>query len=280
MEQATEIKNIADTVYFSTIWRDMFCEHRLKGHGLIWIESGFLLIESPKFRLEAGPGSYVFWRRDCTATLKKLPVDGTPFRGIAINLSRDFLKTFFAEHLASSRLPSKVGSIPTPAVRIDESANIATVFDQLKPFENDLNALDENVLHEILNRTTSKLLQTDSRYYPTLFDFYETWKIDLMDFMEKHFTEDLSMSEFATYTGRSLATFKRDFEKISTLSPERWVMEQRLVLARHLMKDKGMLPNEALLASGFKNRSHFSASFKRRFGCSPTQLLRNSGVSN
>lgn len=275
MEQAKEIKNIADTVYFSTIRSDMFCENRLKGHGLMWIESGRLLIESPNFRLEAGAGDYVFWRRDCTASLKKLPVGETPFRSIAINLSRDFLKNYFAERLASSRLPSKVSSIATPALQIENTESISTIFDQLRPFSGRLDEFDESVLHDILCSATEILLQTDARYYPTLFDFYETWKIDLMDFMEKHFTEDLSMSEFATYTGRSLATFKRDFEKISTLSPERWVMEQRLMLARHLMKDKGMHPNDALIASGFKNRSHFSASFKRRFGCSPTQLMRN-----
>lgn len=30
---------------------------------------------------------------------------------------------------------------------------------------------------------------------------------------------DFSMEDLATFTGRSLATFKRDFKKISTLTP-------------------------------------------------------------
>jgi hypothetical protein len=30
---------------------------------------------------------------------------------------------------------------------------------------------------------------------------------------------DLSLEEMASYTGRSLASFKRDFKKISPLSP-------------------------------------------------------------
>ena len=36
-------------------------------------------------------------------------------------------------------------------------------------------------------------------------------KIDLYDFMEKHYKCDMSMSEFAKASGRSLSTFKRDF---------------------------------------------------------------------
>jgi AraC family transcriptional regulator, exoenzyme S synthesis regulatory protein ExsA len=55
------------------------------------------------------------------------------------------------------------------------------------------------------------------------------WKIDLLDFMEKNFCEDLSMEEFASYSGRSLATFKRDFKKASPLSPQKWLIEKPLL---------------------------------------------------
>lgn len=67
------------------------------------------------------------------------------------------------------------------------------------------------------------LLQTNIRFFPTLFDFYRDWNVDLKEFMEDHFTENLSLSEFASYSGRSLATFKRDFLKITELSPAKWL---------------------------------------------------------
>ncbi len=53
-----------------------------------------------------------------------------------------------------------------------------------------------------------------------------------MDFMEQNYTEDLTLEEFASYTGRSLATFKRDFAKVSPLPPQRWIMEHRLEKAK------------------------------------------------
>ena len=49
--------------------------------------------------------------------------------------------------------------------------------------------------------------------------FNEPWKIDIMAFMEEYYTRHMSLSEFANYTGRSLATFKRDFAKMNDVTP-------------------------------------------------------------
>ena len=55
------------------------------------------------------------------------------------------------------------------------------------------------------------LLHIDKRFAPMLFDFNEPWKIDILDFMNENYMYEFSMEELAHYTGRSLATFKRDF---------------------------------------------------------------------
>lgn len=96
-------------------------------------------------------------------------------------------------------------------------------------------------------------------------------KIDLKDFMEKHFRSDMSMSEFALATGRSLSTFKRDFKKISDLSPERWLTDRRLRAAYELLR-RGHRVADTCFDVGFKNVSHFSAIFKRKFGVTPSQV--------
>lgn len=96
-------------------------------------------------------------------------------------------------------------------------------------------------------------------------------KIDLKDFMEKHFRSDMSMSEFALATGRSLSTFKRDFKKISDLSPERWLTDRRLRAAYELLR-RGHRVADTCFDVGLKNVSHFSAIFKRKFGVTPSQV--------
>lgn len=98
-------------------------------------------------------------------------------------------------------------------------------------------------------------------------------KIDLQDFMEKHYRSDMSMSEFAKASGRSLSTFKRDFKRFSELSPERWLTARRLRAARELLR-RGRRVSDACFDVGFKNVSHFSAIFKKKFGITPGEARK------
>lgn len=80
------------------------------------------------------------------------------------------------------------------------------------------------------------LLHTDKNLYASLFDFVEPWKIDILDYLNENYMCDLSMEEIASYTGRSLATFKRDFAKVSELTPQKWIIKRRLEAAHDLIK--------------------------------------------
>ena len=87
--------------------------------------------------------------------------------------------------------------------------------------------------------------------------------------------DELTMEEIARYTGRSLATFKRDFKKISNLSPQKWLIKRRLEAARLLLQEPGKKVQEVYLEVGFRNPSHFSKAFKALYGIAPTEIIRN-----
>lgn len=80
------------------------------------------------------------------------------------------------------------------------------------------------------------------------------------------------MEEFANYTGRSLATFKRDFARISDVTPQKWLNEKRLVRAEEMLRKGKATIKDVYYLVGFKNRSHFSTIFKKRFGMPPSQV--------
>ena len=81
------------------------------------------------------------------------------------------------------------------------------------------------------------------------------------------------MNEIASYTGRSLATFKRDFKKVSDLTPEKWLIRKRLEVAYRLIKEEHRKVVEVYAEVGFKNPSHFSTAFKKQYGIPPTALV-------
>jgi AraC-like DNA-binding protein len=67
-----------------------------------------------------------------------------------------------------------------------------------------------------------------------LFDFSEPHKIDLEAYMNRHFSYNVPLAQFAKLTGRSLSTFKRDFVKIFHTTPEKWLQKRRLEMAHFL----------------------------------------------
>ena len=90
--------------------------------------------------------------------------------------------------------------------------------------------------------------------------------------MHKNFHFNVSLKRFAYLTGRSLATFKRDFEKIFHLSPSRWLLQRRLQEAHYRIREKGAKPSEVYLDLGFEDLSHFSFAFRKKYGIPPSRL--------
>ena len=90
--------------------------------------------------------------------------------------------------------------------------------------------------------------------------------------MQNNFMFNMPLEKFAYLTGRSLTTFKRDFQKLYNQSPQRWLTRRRLELAYYQLVEKKRKPVEVYLETGFENLSHFSFAFKKHFGYSPTEL--------
>ncbi len=99
---------------------------------------------------------------------------------------------------------------------------------------------------------------------------HEPQQVSLQRVMNENYCFNLKLEQFAQLSNRSLATFKRDFEKIYGTTPGKWLLEQRLNHAFRLLKDKQKTINEASFESGFESASHFSRSFKKRFGLVPS----------
>lgn len=83
---------------------------------------------------------------------------------------------------------------------------------------------------------------------------------------------NLPLQKFGYLTGRSLTTFKRDFSKAFSTTPQRWLTQKRLELAHYQFVEKKKKPIDVCFEVGFENLSHFSYAFKKQFGYSPTQL--------
>ena len=170
------------------------------------------------------------------------------------------------------KAPANTPKLDSGVIKLPKTAEITSLFASMTPyFDPDVKPQDD-FMQLKLQEGLLTLLHIDKRFAPTLFDFNEPWKIDILDFMNKNYMYEFTMEELAHYTGRSLATFKRDFKKVSDLTPEKWLIRKRLEAAYDLMKEGRRKIADVYTEVGFKNQSHFSSAFKKMYGVSPTAL--------
>jgi AraC-like DNA-binding protein len=99
----------------------------------------------------------------------------------------------------------------------------------------------------------------------------EPKSVSLERVMQDNYCFNLKLEQYATLCNRSLSAFKRDFQKQFKVTPGKWLLEKRLQQALALLKNRDKPVSEAAFESGFENISHFSRSFKQRFGFSPIE---------
>jgi len=206
-------------------------------------------------------------RKNQLGTITKTPLDGEDYQTIVICLKEDLLRGMALEEQIEVR---KKYSGP-PNILIPGNDFLRGFFQSVMPYvrhpEEKL-ATDMGTLK--VKEGVQLLLHAVPELREFLFDFSDPYKIDLEKFMLGNFHFNVPVEKFARLTGRSLAGFKRDFQKTFGMAPRQWLQERRLTEARHLIEKKNKKPSAIYLDLGFESLSHFSHSFKKKFGKAPT----------
>jgi len=94
-----------------------------------------------------------------------------------------------------------------------------------------------------------------------------------IDYIEAHFTEDLSVGELAAVVGINRFHFAHTFKTETGQSPYQFLMERRIREAKYLLMTD--LPLAILAVTlGFADQSHFTKRFKATTGMSPGDYRR------
>ncbi|MBI3221387.1 MAG: helix-turn-helix transcriptional regulator [Bacteroidetes bacterium] len=236
-------------------------------HMLIWFISGETKIVQAEATYFFKKGDIFLIPRNQLATIINYPSNGQPHKTVVMHLSTKRLRDFYANlHVKPKALESqKIYSFNHHPLLESCLASLVPYFE--------MKELPLNIASLKITEAISIIRAIDKEIDNVLANFEEPGKIDLADYMERNFMFNLPLEKFGYLTGRSLTTFKRDFNRIFNTTPQRWLTQKRLELAHYHFVEKKKRPIDVCYEVGFENLSHFSYAFKKHFGYPPTDLI-------
>lgn len=194
------------------------------------------------------------------------------FKTILIFFDNNTLSDFYVKYarlIAGMKDKRKPGSQSFVSFRKD-----AFIINFIKSLELLLSA-EQNIPVEMrLLKFEELMLYLLKKYPKSILSFQASERKDMNDLeirkaVESNITNGLSVAELAFLCNTSLSTFKRRFQKIYGTSPNKWILQKRMELAKYLLQHHHEKPGEVYHKIGYENHSSFSQSFKQVYGVTP-----------
>jgi AraC family transcriptional regulator len=132
-------------------------------------------------------------------------------------------------------------------------------------------ALSLVLMHELIRseRTTSGMVRPLSGGLPT-------WQRKrVVEFIEEHLSEEISLATLAELVNLSLFHFARAFKKSFGVPPHRYHSALRMDRARALLRRPALSVTQIGVQTGFRETSSFTRAFRRFTGLTPTEYRRH-----
>jgi AraC family transcriptional regulator len=97
----------------------------------------------------------------------------------------------------------------------------------------------------------------------------------VMEFIEAHLAEEISLAALAELAGLSLFHFARAFTQTFGVPPHRYHMTRRMDRARSLLRKPTLSVTQIGIQIGFRESSSFTKAFRRFTGLTPTEYRRH-----
>ncbi|WP_436515827.1 helix-turn-helix transcriptional regulator [Ekhidna sp. To15] len=279
--EAPELKNkIIGTDYLSAEYKCPIDVERLKFwnemHLISFVISGKKdwFVDGEKFEMNGGDAAFI--TKGVYSTKQYFEVDHCV---IVFMLNDKFIKKFLLEY-ESLNLPRADFKTHQAIYAIDMNDSLKSIIfsvsNYLKQGKEVPQELVEIKFKELLfNLLIDPKNTALGKFFCALRD---SDRSNLESIMNKHFQFNLSLVEFARLCGKSLSTFKREFQEHFHQTPGKWILDKRLNYAKTLLKTSSLNINEVCYESGFKNTTHFSKAFKNHFRLTPAQFRRDNSL--
>ena len=141
----------------------------------------------------------------------------------------------------------------------------------LSPYFNDPSQINPGLLRLKVMELLYNVMDCSKNIFRQMLQLRQPVKTDIHRVVEENYTSPISLDELAYLSGRSLSSFKREFQDIYGAPPARWIREKRLSKAHEMLRSSSLSVADVAYSLGFENPTHFSRIFKQQYGYAPSQ---------
>ena len=143
----------------------------------------------------------------------------------------------------------------------------------LAPYFNDPSQINPGLLRLKVMELLFNVMDCSKNIFRQMLQLRQPVKADIHRVVEDNYTSPISLEELAYLSGRSLSSFKRDFQSIYNTTPAKWIREKRLSKAHQMLQSSQMSVAEVAYSLGLENPTHFSRIFKQQYGMLPISVV-------
>jgi len=241
-------------------------------HLLTYVREGILKIKNGENFIEVGAGEFVLIKKHtATVITKTWNKEDTKFSSFVFSFQEDLVQGALIL-LNPLPLPYNHKTNSPSVISISSNPILKQFIHSLHLFFEEHVEMDQNMARLKTTEALLGILKSDTSLQGQLLHFSVKSKVDLYTFMKHSFLQNLKLEEFAKQSGRSLSTFKKDFQNVFQKPPALWLKQQRLEHAYKLLSTTVKKASEVYLECGFEDLAHFSKSFKEYFKINPSEL--------
>ncbi len=245
------------------------------GNILFYIKQGQMHIRSDQKLFSFDTNNFFFVKKYTKGSYFKTWNEQEGFAQVYGFLLEDHLIRTALTDLGYAPLAVPKRQLSLNVLKLKENRILQGFFDSIIGYLEAAEGLDRQLISLKTKEALLGILKYHPEYASYFFQFSQPEVADLVEFMHHNYTYNIPLERLAQMSGRSLSKFNRDFRAAFQDTPHQWIVKKRLEAAKELLLNTDKKVSDIYLDLGFEDLGHFSRTFKKYFGKTPTALRKN-----
>lgn len=240
----------------------------LEQHLLYVVLGGSVKLTCGRQSWTVGKNEMILLRRAQSVSYEKQGSEETGlFESQLFAINDELLKDFLtSQQVVIPAMTEEYGAQVSPM-----SERLVAYCWSLAPYFNDPSQVNPGLLRLKVMELLYNVMDCSKNIFRQMLQLRQPVKTDIRRVVEENYTSPISLDELAYLSGRSLSSFKREFQDIYGEPPARWIREKRLSKAQQMLRSSSLSVADVAYSLGFENPTHFSRIFKQQYGYAPSQ---------